>query len=106
MITGLTLPHFAIEVCRQRLSPAHFNLTAVTAYPYTPTEALSAGFFDELVPSTALMDTARSTAQRLLGLNREAFTATKLRLRETTLSLLRAGIERDIADWAARFQRP
>ncbi len=31
---GLTLPRFAIEVCRQRLSPAHLNLTAITARPY------------------------------------------------------------------------
>lgn len=31
VLIGLTLPHFAIEVCRQRLTPAHFSLAATTA---------------------------------------------------------------------------
>jgi enoyl-CoA hydratase len=102
---GLTLPYFAIEMCRQRLSPAHFSLTGITANPYTPVEALSAGFFDELVSAEALMDTARIRATRLQSLNREAFTATKLRLRQISLQLLRSAIEKDLSDWAARFQK-
>ena len=32
---GLTLPRFAIEVCRQRLSPAHFSRAVLTAEPYS-----------------------------------------------------------------------
>ena len=51
---GLTLPHFAIEMCRQRLAPAHLNLAAVTAQPYIPLQALAAGFLDEIVSADAL----------------------------------------------------
>jgi enoyl-CoA hydratase len=43
---GLTLPRFAIEVCRQRLSPAHFNLATITAIPYDQRQAVVAGFRD------------------------------------------------------------
>ena len=100
---GLTLPHFAIEVCRQRLAPAHFNLAAVTAMPYAPAQAVVAGFLDEIVPAESLQAVARGRAERLLALNAEAFTASKLRLRAPALERLHAAIDDDLADWAARF---
>ena len=102
---GLTLPHFAIEIARQRLAPAHFNLAAVTAEPYTPQQAVVAGFLDEAVPPDALAAAARERAQRLLKLNADAFTATKARLRGPALAAHRAAIETDVADWAARFHQ-
>ena len=37
---GLTLPRFAIEVCRQRLTPAHLNIATVMAQPYLPQQAI------------------------------------------------------------------
>ena len=100
---GLTLPHFAIEVCRQRLAPAHVNLAALTAHPYTPQEAFAAGFLDELAPPDGLIDAARTQAFRLAKLHGEAFPATKLRLRQPMLQALRQAIERDLAEWNARL---
>ena len=101
---GLTLPHFAIEIARQRLAPAHFNVAAVTAEPYTPQQAVAAGFLDEVVPADTLTAAARERALRLIKLHAGAFTATKARLRGPTLAALRAAIESDVADWAARFR--
>ena len=101
---GLTLPHFAIEVCRQRLVPAHLNLVAATAAPYTPELALAAGMLDELVPAASLAAIARERTAKLLTLNAEAFTATKLRLRAQSLTALRAAIDADLADWSQRFR--
>jgi len=101
---GLTLPHFAIEVCRQRLAPAHLNLVAATAAPYTPEQALAAGMLDELVPAASLAAVARQRTAQLLTLNAEAFTATKLRLRAQALTALRAAIDADLADWSQRFR--
>ena len=100
---GLTLPRFAIEVCRQRLAPAHLNLAALTAEPYAPREALSAGFLDEIVPAPALADAARARAARLLTLHGESYAATKLRLRAAVLDALAQAIRDDLADWSARF---
>ena len=101
---GLTLPHFAIEVCRQRLTPAHLNLVAATAAPYTPEQALAAGLLDELVPAASLAAVARERTAKLLTLNPEAFTATKLRLRAESLTALRTAIDADLADWSQRFR--
>jgi len=103
---GLILPRFAIEVCRQRLTPAHLTLAAVTAEPYTPAQALGAGFLDEIVPAESLAAIAAARAKRLATLHPEAFAATKLRLRAALLDTLRTAIRDDIADWTARFGRP
>jgi len=103
---GLTLPHFAIEVCRQRLSPAHFNLAAITATPYNPHQAVVAGFLDEVVPAESLAAVLKSRTDHLRKLDAESFTATKLRLRGPALTLLRDAIKRDVEVWSQRFQGP
>ena len=101
---GMTLPRFAVEVCRQRLSPACLNVAAITAEPYSPQQAVAAGFLDDIVPAESLADVVRSRATRLLALHAEAFTATKLRLRGPALEALREGIREDIAEWTTRFR--
>jgi enoyl-CoA hydratase len=103
---GLTLPRFAIEVCRQRLTPAQLNVAAVTARPYTPVDALDAGFLDEIVTAEALAAGAAAHAKRLTTLHAGAFAATKARLREPMLERLRSAIGDDIVDWTERFGRP
>lgn len=102
---GMTLPGFAIEVCRQRLSPAHVNLAAGTAEPYAAREAVAAGFLDVVTPADTLMAVARERAASLTRLHPEAFAATKLRLRGPSLAALQAAIRDDVAEWAARIHR-
>jgi enoyl-CoA hydratase len=99
---GLTVPRFATEVCRQRLTPAHFNRAVITAASYDPQTAQEAGFLDVLVPQMDLMGTARSTAAELAKLDRQSHIATKLRAREGALSALRTAIEIDVQDWQSR----
>lgn len=96
---GMTVPHFALEVSRQRLSPAHLHAAAVTALPYTPAEALRAGFLDAIVPAAELMETVQAQAARLRALNVGAFSATKLRLRAQTLQAMEVAIAADIEEW-------
>ncbi len=100
---GMTLPYFAIQVCRMRLSPPHLNLAACTAQPYTPEEAVAAGFLDLVVPAEALDSASQAQVQRLAGLNAEAFAATKQRLRKADLQALRQAIEDDLLNWRSRF---
>jgi len=102
---GLTLPHFAIELCRQRLSPAHLNVAAITAASYSQKQAAVAGFLDEVVPSESAAEVLKDRIAHLRKLHMEAFAATKMRLRESTLLALRAAIARDIQGWSQQFQR-
>jgi enoyl-CoA hydratase len=102
---GMTLPRFAIEVSRQRLSPAHLNIALATAEPYSPADAVVAGFLDAIVPAATIAAAARDRATRLVTLHAEAFTATRLRLRRSTLVALREAIREDTLDWAARIRK-
>lgn len=97
---GLTMPRAAIEVCRQRLAPAHFNRAVILADVFSPEEAVAAGFLDQLVAPPELSQTSGEVAQRLAALDLDAHLSTKLRARATVLRDLRAAIERDDADLA------
>lgn len=96
---GLTMPRTAVEICRQRLAPAHFNRAVILAEPYSPVDAVDAGFLDRVVEASELQDVARSTAALLAKLNMDAHTATKLRARDSTLKAIRTAIEADDADF-------
>jgi enoyl-CoA hydratase len=100
---GMTLPRFAIEVCRQRLSPQHFNRATITAKPYTPEEAQDAGFLDQLAPAGNLIDAAREQAVIASRLDRAALVASKLRVRQGALDALRNAIAADEQEWRARL---
>ena len=99
---GITMPFFAIEICRQRLTPAHFNRAVINAEPYSPTDAVAAGFLDRVVPATDLQAEAQRAAAALSKLPMAAHAATKLRAREHTLRAIRAAIEADDAAFRAR----
>jgi enoyl-CoA hydratase len=97
---GMTLPYFAIEVCRQRLSPARFNYATTTGDAHTHEQAREAGFLDEIVPAAEFDDTVRAKALALSKLVREAHTATKLRVRSQSLAALRQAIASDTQSWS------
>ncbi len=103
VMIGMTLPHFAIEVLRHRLTPTALHQAAATALPFVGAQAVAAGFLDEAVPAEALAATAMAHARRLAQLHQGAFSATKQRLNAPTLAALRPAIETDIADWTRRF---
>jgi enoyl-CoA hydratase len=92
---GLTMPHFGVEICRQRLTPAHFNRAVIFSEMYSPTEAVPAGFLDRVVPAAELQSEAQRFAATLTRLDMTAHAASKLRVREQTLKAARAAIEAD-----------
>lgn len=94
---GLTMPHTAVEICRQRLTPAAFNRAVILAEPFTPEEALAAGFIDVLVPMDEVLETSRNAAARFSQLNADAHTASKLRARSRALGSIAAAVEADEA---------
>jgi enoyl-CoA hydratase len=92
---GLTMPHPAIEVLRQRLTPAAFQRALVLAEAFTPEGALAAGFFDRIVPSDEIESAARETATAFTALDANAHAESKLRARGPVIDAIRAGIVQD-----------
>lgn len=100
---GLTLPRFAIEICRHRLAPAHLHHAAGTATPYTPPQALQAGFLTELAPAASIRETALARARALTTLHPGAYTDTKQRLTEHARAAMESAVRNDVADWTQAF---
>ena len=78
---GITVPQFGIEVARQRLTPAYFSRTVMTGEMFPPPEAVTAVFFDRMVPAVELDEAANQAAEALSRIDLSAHTATKLRAR-------------------------
>lgn len=100
---GLTVPHFAIETLRQRLTPAQLNKAVSFAYYFSTREALSAGILDELSPADTLMDTALERAKMALALDADAHRDSKLRMREELLVRIENAIDRDCDGWRDNY---
>ncbi len=93
---GIALPQFGIEVARQRLTPAYFSRCLLTGELLAPPEAVTAGFFDRLVPAADLDAAANQAALALSKINMPAHAATKLRARGPAIQAIRAAIDTDI----------
>ncbi len=103
---GLTMPRFAIEICRQRLTPPAFNRALICAEPFSGEAAVAAGFLDRVVPAAELARTAHEVARTVAFLDREAHRATKQRVREPVLRAVRAAIEADDAAFHEQIFAP
>ena len=93
---GFTLPYFAVEIARQRLTPAYFNRAAILAEMYSPEEAIAPGFLDLVVPSEQLLHTALERAAPMSKVDMTAHAATKLRVRGSALDALRRAIDSEL----------
>jgi enoyl-CoA hydratase len=92
---GQTMPRAAIEICRQRLAPAHFQRTVILAETYTPADGVAAGFLDRVVPDTDLVQEAHSTAEQFATLDPRAHATTKALTRASAVEAVRAGLAAD-----------
>lgn len=99
---GLTMPYAAVEILRQRLTPAVFTRAVALAERFGPDTAVGAGFLDQVVEAPQLRETAHRAAEAMAGLDREAHAASKLRARQPVLTALRAAIEADSTELRAR----
>jgi enoyl-CoA hydratase len=98
---GLTIPRPAVEILRQRLTPAYFNRATILSEPCPPERAVDAGFLDQVVEAAQLQNAARGVAEALSALDMQAHAASKLRARRSVLDAIRAGIEADYAAFQA-----
>jgi enoyl-CoA hydratase len=92
---GLTMPQTAIEICRQRLAPAHFNRAVILSESYTPSDGVAAGFLDRVVEGVDLLPTATSVADSFSALDQRAHATTKLQARALALESIRNALSVD-----------
>lgn len=91
---GLTIPWFGIEIARHRLTRPYFDRCTIAGTLLGPEEAKTAGFLDEIVEPDRVMPAAEAAAQALTVVDRGAYEATKMRVREAALAGVRDGIDR------------
>lgn len=96
---GLTVPYSAIEICRQRLRPAHFDKAVLLSQLYNPQTAVDAGFLDEVVPKHDLQKVTYQKAEQLASLDLKAHQLSKLRMRRKMLKGLGKAIWIDKFDF-------
>jgi enoyl-CoA hydratase len=96
VMIGLTLPLFAIEIARQRLSPAYFNRALMTGEMFEPQEACTAGFFDRVVSPEQMPDVIAETLSALSKIDYAAHAATKARARKGAIDAVRAAIDAEL----------
>ena len=100
---GLTIPPVGVEVLRQRLTPAAFNRAAMLSEPFSPDNAVEAGFLDHVVASVEVKAAARHTALQYTALDFTAHAGTKALARGDTLAKMQASIDSDYAGpWSRR----
>jgi enoyl-CoA hydratase/carnithine racemase len=92
---GLTVPKFAVELARHRLTPPGFA-RITTAPMFSPQEALSLGYFDRVLDADQLATAVQEEASRLRKLDMPSFAATKARINERALLAVRAAVKDEI----------
>jgi len=95
--SGMTLPAFAIELARNRLSKRHFHRATNQAALYSPEAAVDVGYLDQVEAPDRVVAVARAEAERLGSLAQPAFGATKQRLNRSLVSSVRETLEADLA---------
>lgn len=93
---GMTLPGFARELARERLSPPHLLRATTLAEIYAPETAREAGFLERVVAPDRLFEEARGEAARLAALPRQAFAETKRALRRSLVTRIREGAAEEL----------
>ncbi len=96
---GLTMPKAGVEICRQRLAPAHLSRAAILAEEYHPETALQAGFLDRVVAADELQQVAQEAALAFTQLDMRAHYRTKMRIRGEALTEIRKAIRNDMGDF-------
>ncbi|MET7337566.1 crotonase/enoyl-CoA hydratase family protein [Nonomuraea sp. NPDC005650] len=97
---GITMPYAAIEIVRQRLTPACFTRAVLLAETFSPDDAVAAGFLDRVVEPARVSEAARETAEALTALDLKAHAASKARARRQTLEAIRSGIAKELGTGA------
>lgn len=95
---GMPVPAFAVELCRDRLSPRWFTRSVLLGESLSPEQALDAGFLDEVVALDQVRPRAREVAADLVEhVGSGPFRATRPTVRGALTAQLRQALAADLA---------
>lgn len=103
---GIAVPSFAVELARQRLTPAYFQRTTLTGEMFGPEEAVAAGFLDQVFDPSALDGAAQQIVDNLSKIDLTQHAVTKRRTRRLAIAAVREAIEAEISFDAYRRRAP
>ncbi len=89
---NMVLPIFASELVKARVADDFKTRSMVFGELFDPETAAKAGYLDRVVDASALLDTAKATAEAIKPLSGSSLTGNKLLLRETTLATIKASL--------------
>ena len=87
---GSTFPVFGIELARARLNPAYLTRSFVQSEAFTPDEAVSVGFLDQVVPAGKTLEVALRQAKVLAELPTKIYAKKKRDIRRPALDAIEA----------------
>ena len=87
---GSTFPVFGIELARARLNPAYLTRSFVQSEAFTPDEAVSVGFLDQVVPAGKTLEVALRQAKVLAELPTKIYAKNKRDIRRPALDAIEA----------------
>ncbi|MBY0399492.1 crotonase/enoyl-CoA hydratase family protein [Myxococcota bacterium] len=93
---GMTLPDFAIQTTRLRLSKRHFERAVVHSEIYDPETAVDAGFLDRVVEAEVLEAEVLAVAKRLGELEPRAFRNNKHLAHGEVAERIRANLDANL----------
>lgn len=95
---GMPVPGFAVELTRDRLAKRWFTRCIQHAEIVGPVDAVDAGFLDEVVEPSAVLDRSVAVAQRLADtVHPVPFSVTRRTIRGSVADQLRASLAADLA---------
>jgi enoyl-CoA hydratase len=95
---GMPVPHFAIELGRDRLSKRHLTESVQLATIFDPTQALDVGYLDSVVEPDGVIAAAQAQAAQFAStLSTPAFEATRRTLRGPVADSIRAALDDDLS---------
>jgi enoyl-CoA hydratase len=100
---GLPLPVLGVEFARARLAPTALTRATLAAKIYSPEEAVKVGYLDEVLPAAEVLPRALEEAAALGALSKQAYAATKQRLRGQVLAQVEATLESDMKSLLGLF---
>ncbi len=94
---GLTVPQFAVELARYRLTPPGFANVNVAAM-FAPRDAVRLGYLDHVVKPEELESRAAEEAARLRSLDIGSFVGTKTRINQHAIDAITAAISSEYGE--------
>jgi enoyl-CoA hydratase len=93
---GMELPHTMLELTASRLPPHFVTRAAIQAEVFSPDQAVTAGFLDEVEEAPDLDARAFAVAEKLAQLPQAPYAANKLAVRRKTLVAMRDELDKMI----------